>query len=425
MSSMYDPPARPAGQSSNWLGRAIVVIVVWGTIAAVGWFLVSWIFGGGNAPENPRVDQAPPATGDESSKGARVEPAPQAGSVVSFGIAYGTEKERWLKWAAGEFSRTPEGARIKPVLIPKGSLEGAHEVLEGNKDIHVWSPASSAYRESFVNEWRLNQSADPFVKEQQLALTPMVFVMWKDRYDAFVAKYSELNFRTVDEALRAPEGWGTIAGQPEMGFFRFSHTHPAQSNSGLMTLVLMAYDFQGKRRSLTVADVMNQKFLTWMEGIKRGVTGIGNLSDSTGNLMREMVLRGPSTYDCIFVYESVAIDYLKNAEGRWGQLHVVYPQYNIWNDNPYYVLNVPWSSAEQRAAAELFLEFLMTEPIQQKSLDHGFRPGNVAVPVVFPESPFVRYEKYGLKNDLPPMCENPAPEVLRALQEAWQRAGGR
>ena len=70
--------------------------------------------------------------------------------------------------------------------------------------------------------------------------------------------------------------------------------------------------------------------------------------------MREMVLKGPSSYDAALVYESVAIDYLKNAEGRWGPIHVIYPEYNIWNDNPYYILNASWSSDDQRKAAQHF-----------------------------------------------------------------------
>ncbi len=92
-------------------------------------------------------------------------------------------------------------------------------------------------------------------------------------------------------------------------------------------------------------------------------------------MMRDMVLRGPSTFDGLLVYESVAIDYLKSAEGRWGELRVVYPKRNMWNDNPYYVLDVPWSSADQRKAAERFLDFLLSVPVQQRSLEHGFRPG--------------------------------------------------
>src|SRR5262249_57845261 len=75
------------------------------------------------------------------------------------------------------------------------------------------------------------------------------------------------------------------------------------------------------------------------------------MSNSTGNMMRDMVLKGPSSFDAVFVYESVAIDYLKNAEGRWGQLRAIYPKLNMWSDNPYYVLDTPWTTDAQKKAA--------------------------------------------------------------------------
>ena len=46
----------------------------------------------------------------------------------------------------------------------------------------------------------------------------------------------------------SPAAGRAIAGKPEWGLFKFGHTHPDQSNSGLLTLVLMAYEFAGKRR---------------------------------------------------------------------------------------------------------------------------------------------------------------------------------
>ena len=36
------------------------------------------------------------------------------------------------------------------------------------------------------------------------------------------------------------------------------------------------------------------------------------------------------------------------------KLKIIYPPFNIWNDNPYYILNVPWNTPEQRRAAKLF-----------------------------------------------------------------------
>jgi len=379
--------------------------------------------GAGAAAGSSAADQSGrgAAAGSSSGSGGGFLGLGGGGNPVEIGVAYGTEKERWLQWAAARFAETADGKRIKVDLIPMGSLEGAQAVLAGDTRIHVWSPASSLYKDVFVQEWQLKHNASPFKREENLALSPMVFVMWKERYDAFVAKYHEVSFKTLGQALAEGSGWEAIAGKPEWGLFKLGHTHPNQSNSGLATLVLMAYDFRGKTRGLALADILDPGFSAWEQAFERAVTG---LSNSTGNMMRDMVLRGPSAYDAVVVYESVAIDYLKNAEGRWGELRVDYPRRNLWNENPYYVLDTPWSSRERQEAAGKFLDFLLTEPIQRQSLTHGFRPGNPAVPVRFAGSPFVDYQRFGLRVDLGTICEPPPAEVVNNLLAGWERAHG-
>jgi len=362
-----------------------------------------------------------PAASASAGGGGFLSPFGDA-PAAEIGIAYGTEKKRWLEWAVSEFAKTKDGERIKVNLVPMGSLEGAQAVLAGDQRIHVWSPASALYKETFVQEWGVSHSGNPILREEALALTPMVFVLWAQRSDAFRAKLGPAGFDTVSRALAEKSGWAGIAGKPEWGLFKFGHTHPNESNSGLMTLVLMAYEFHKKSRGLEMKDVLDPGFQTWMADFERGVSG---LSDSTGTMMRDMVLRGPGTYDGLFVYESVVIDYLKSAEGRWGELHVEYPKRNMWNDNPYYVLDVPWSSADQRKAAGRFLDFLLSVPVQQRSLEHGFRPGNPEVPVKAAGSPFIAYQQFGLEADIGEICEAPRAEVMTNLLASWQRARGR
>jgi len=346
-----------------------------------------------------------------------------SGETVTLGIAYGTEKRQWLEWAVAQFNATREGKKIKIELIPMGSLEGGKAVVAGDTRIHVWSPASSVYKEIFLQDWQIkyNLNENPIIKEEILALTPMVLVMWKQRYDEFKQKYPELTFRTVGEALLEKTGWAGIANQPDWGLFKFGHTHPNESNSGLLTLVLMAYDYAQKCRNLTVADTVNADFQTWLYDIEQAVSG---LSNSTGTMMREMVLKGPSAYDALFVYENLAIDYMKSAKGRWGTLHVVYPKQNMWNDNPYYILNTPWSEEKHRKAAQTFLTFLMSEAIQKQALVHGFRPGDPNVAINGPDSPFTQYAQYGLQIDITIACEAPKPDVIQNLLASWQRAQG-
>src|SRR5215831_13323107 len=78
------------------------------------------------------------------------------GKVKSeIGVAYGTEKQRWLEWAASEFAKTPQGSQIRVNLIPMGSIESAHALLSGDRRIVAWSPASAAYKAAFVQEWQV------------------------------------------------------------------------------------------------------------------------------------------------------------------------------------------------------------------------------------------------------------------------------
>jgi len=343
------------------------------------------------------------------------------GPQVHIGIAYGTEKQRWLEWAVAEFAKTSDGKSISIELIPMGSLEGAHAILGGDQRINVWSPASAAYKDTFVQEWQIKYSGNPIVKEEPLALTPLVFVMWDERYKAFLQKYKVVSFDTINQALQEKTGWDGIAHQPDWGLFKFGQTHPNESNSGLMALVLSAYTFNRKTKDLGVRDVVNADFQTWLASLERSTSGFVN---STGNLMKEMVLKGPSSYDAAIVYENVSIDFLKNAEGRWGQIHVIYPEYNIWNENPYYIIDVPWSTPDQRKAAQTFLDFLLSERIQREALVHGFRPANPNVPVKFPESPFVMYAGNGVQIDVGKICDPPKAEVVNNLLASWQRTQG-
>jgi ABC-type Fe3+ transport system substrate-binding protein len=387
------------------LGRFVIVLFILGCFVGAFYML-------GHRISMPRLF---------GSGGSGSSPSLLGGNPVEIGIAYGTEKRRWLEWAVEEFGKSSDGRGIKINLIPMGSIEGAHALVAGDQRINVWSPASAAYKDVFVQDWQVKFNTNPILSEEPLALSPMVFVMWEERYQGFLQKYKTVSFETIAAAEKEKSGWESIAGKPEWGFFKFGHTNPGESNSGLMTLVLAAYGYHHKTRGLVLKDIVDAGFQDWLQALERGVAGMSN---STGNMMQEMVLKGPSSYDVLFVYENVTIDYLKNAEGRWGQLRIVYPEYNAWNDSPYYILNASWSTPDQRKAAQAFLKFLLSEPVQKQSLVHGFRPANPNVPIKFPDSPFTVYARYGIQVDLQKVCEAPKAEVVTNLLQSWQRTQG-
>jgi Ca-activated chloride channel family protein len=407
----------PIGTKGRLTGRRAIIAAVLLLLAAMGaGILVSKFLGGGGQPP---VDSGKNAKGQQGAV-----PLPDA-SPVEINIAYGTEKRKWLEAALKDFRQTPEGKGIVINLIGRGSIQGADDILSGPgaRPIHVWSPASSAYRDVFEREWKVRKDGrSPILAAENLVLTPMVFVFWKDRHDAFVKRYGRVDFRTLAEAMREPSGWAAIAERPDWGLFRFAHTHPAKSNSGLITMVLMAYEFAGKGRGLTLSDITRSEFQATFQQFERGVTRHGaSLTESTGTLMEEMVLRGPSEYDCLVLYENLAIDFMETAERNWGELRVAYPDPNLWNEHPYYILDVPWSDRRHQDAAATFLKFLMSEPVQRQALKHGFRPGSPSVSARTPDSPIARMEKYGIRLEVPRMAEPPRAEVVTDLLSAYRR----
>ena len=351
----------------------------------------------------------------KNSVASLLSPAPQ----VEIGIAYGTEKQQWLEWAVSQFAKMPEGKRIKINLMPMGSLESAQALLHGDHRINVWAPASATYKDTFVREWQQRYNENPILREQALALTPMVFVIWDERYQAFSRKHQTLSFDSVNQALQEKGGWDDIAHHPEWGNFKFGLANPTQSNSGLTMIILAAYTYHHKTRNLTTLNIQNPEFQRWLEEFEHGASGVSN---STGNLMQEMILKGPSSYDALFVYESSAIESLASAEGRWGKLRIVYPEYNLWNENPYYIINTTWSSSDQRKAANVFLNFLQSEPVQKEALRHGFRPASPSVPVKGPESPFIQFAGNGISVDLAKVCEPAKEDIVEKLLASWRRA---
>src|SRR5262249_9638300 len=156
-----------------------------------------------------------------------------------------------------------------------------------------------------------------------------------------------------------------IGGKPEWGFVKLGHTDPTRSNSGLQALLLATLEFYGKRSGLTVGDLLEPGYQTWVKELEKGVT---RFETSTGTFMTDMVRFGPSKYDVAVVYENLAISQLANAQGRWGNLKVYYPALTLWSDHPAALLQGDWVTPEQKDAARRFLTYLRSRPVQERAL---------------------------------------------------------
>src|SRR5262249_17238907 len=144
------------------------------------------------------------------------------------------------------------------------------------------------------------------------------------------------------------------------------------------------------------------------------------LGGSTNDLMEQMILRGPASIDATFVFENVAVDYIKEAQGRWGNVHFIYPEYNVWNENPFYVVGSSSMNKEKQKAVQALQDFLLTKTSQHQAVAHGFRSVDLSIPFLFPGSPFQEYAQLGLQTDIGTTCNLPDEPTVRALIDVWQ-----
>ncbi|HRV92223.1 MAG TPA: ABC transporter substrate-binding protein, partial [Anaerolineae bacterium] len=80
-----------------------------------------------------------------------------------------------------------------------------------------------------------------------------------------------------------------------------------------------------------------------------------------------------------------------------------------------------WVTSDKADAAWQFIDYLLSQPVQEKALALGFRPANPNIALDTPDSPFNRYAANGLKTDLPAEVELPSGEVLNTLINFWNR----
>lgn len=343
---------------------------------------------------------------------------------VTITMAYGTEKEEWLQAALERFQAEAPRVGGRPIEVEIqgiGSRDMVNRIIQGELQPTVISPASMIQVRLLEGEWQarnntsiLHSSGDA---PQPLVVTPLVVVAWEERAQVLELDQPEQLWENIHDVLADPQGWGAF-GQPEWGLAKFGQTNPETSNSGIQTLVLLAYGYHNKTDGLSNADILDADFQAWLDDVQEAVL---EFPDSTGTLMEDVVRFGPSKYDFVVVYENLAIDNIETAQGRWGTIRVYYPPDNILSDHPYAILNADWVTADQRAAAAVFRDFLLSDEIQELSLQYGFRPASPDVAFDSPDSPFTRFESYGVQTNINRAVVIPPAEVLNELINLWGR----
>lgn len=353
-------------------------------------------------------DQAGTATGASSASTA--PPADQ----VDVLFVYGSEKQDWIDSITPAFNderhALPDGKVIHITPKPMGSGESKDDILAGRVQADVWSPASGVFV-TLANA-ESQSKGGPLVKQMQnLVLSPVVIAMWKPMAEALGWPDKPIGWADIGALAAETDAW-KARGLPQFGQFKFGHTHPEFSNSGLIALLAETYAAAGKARGLTLEDLQRPEVASTLHQIEHGVVHYGR---STGFFGKRLSQYGPGYLSAAVVYENMVVSSYATT-GNNTPLVAIYPKEGtIWSDHPAGIVERPWVSDDQRAAGRIYLDYLLAPPQQKRALELGFRPavGDVGSPID---------SAHGADPKQPAtILDTPSADVIAAAIQLWRR----
>jgi Ca-activated chloride channel family protein len=344
------------------------------------------------------------------------------GNTVEISMVYGSEKEEWLVPLVEEFNQAnhkiESGATISVVATPMGSVSSADAIVAETIQPTIWSPASDIYVPVANANWRKSHASDlTDTNLNYLVLSPVVIAMWQPMAEALGWPDTPIGWSDISALAISDEGWAEF-GYPEWGTFKFGHTHPNFSNSGLVATIAQAYAGADKQRGLNSEDLSDTAVHEFMAEVQNSIIHYGK---STGFFANRMFERGPSYLSAAVMYENLVVaQESKRLSGEVSQLPVVaiYPKEGtFWSNHPFAILNAAWVSDEQREAAELFEAYLLDRPQQERAVQYGFRPADPAIPLSTPLD-----AQHGVDIAQPAtVLEVPSAEVIIGVQDLWSQ----
>jgi len=321
--------------------------------------------------------------GSSSANEQRAQQAPPDSIQLLF--TYGSEKERWINEVTDRFNRedhrAPGGKRMFVRAVPMGSGELISEILDGTRQPHIISPASLAYIKLGNAQSQTKTGKELIGSTDNLVLSPVVIAMWKPMAEAIGWGKKPIGWSDILSLATNQKGWAAY-GYPQWGQFKFGHTHPEYSNSGLISLFAEVYAATGQTAGLTVAEVEKPHTAQFVEGIERSVVHYGS---STGFFGRKMFASGPQYLSAAVLYESMVVESYAEADKLAFPVVAIYPKEGtFWSDHPVGIVERDWVTPAHREAAKVYIQYLLQRPQQERAMTYGFRPGSVDIPLASP-----------------------------------------
>jgi Ca-activated chloride channel homolog len=392
--------------SVQWLGAVFSVAL----LAALGC---------GRTSSSPDVAPVESVTLVPSAAPAPSASPAQPAAEVDLDVVFSSEKKDWAGEAIGQFNasgaKTDAGRPIHVKVTFMGSVEPIDGIVAGTLKPHVFSPASSFVLPLLTDAWTgaNGATAKPIVgSADPLVLSPVVIAMWDPMARALGWPSRKIGWHDIAALARSPDGWRG-KGHPEWRDFRFGHTHPAYSNSGLIAVLAEAYAGADKTRDLSVADVTDAHTKAFLRDAESAVVHYGR---STGFFYDALAEHGPAYLSAAVLYENLVV-----TSGKDGKLPFplvcLYPKEGTaWADHPFVVLDAPWVGAPERDAARKLEAYLLSRPVQERAMTRfGFRPALTDIALGAP----IDADHGADPKEPQTLLSAPNVRVTRALLDTW------
>jgi hypothetical protein len=343
----------------------------------------------------------------------------------------------WVRESADKYNAEKHKVQNATVTVEIVTMDGLIALSKWDKDAFGTLPADAdplnltaeqkKSLESFPTAWiadsrylvdlanvpykaRLGRDVfltDGEYRARPLAISPMVWGIYKSRLDALMSKFTAINWKTIHDASMAKGGWSDLGGDPSWGFFKPVIPNPQKNIGGLEAMVSAAGEFFHNTR-IDTASIGDKTFQAWMLELMKAVTGVGASSYTA----EDFALFGYSQGDGGLLLESDLLQNMEGIQSRWADsMQVIYPEYLTWHDFPYSVWVGPETTALQKNAAIDFETYLLAEPAQKRALVYGLRPANPSVKVdAIPESLFTKWSAQGVLPVVPRSTSMKSPD---------------
>lgn len=329
---------------------------------------------------------------------------------------YGSEKETWINDVVSGYNSHNNSVCVN--AIPIGSGQSMQEIVAGTIQPDIWSPAGSVWLTLINAMWREKHGSDLVSTgandTPSLVTSPVVIAMWKPEAEALGWPNKPIGWADIAALSTNPRGWAAY-GHPEFGAFKFGHTHPDYSNSGLDAVIAENYAAVGKVRGLTVADITDPKTRAFVTNVESSIIHYG---DSTGFFAGKMFSKGPSYLSATVMYENLVVQVNdgKTYPHLAYPVEAIYPKEGtFYSDHPFAIPQASWVTPAKKAAALKFRDFLLATAQQKKALQYGFRPTNLNVAIGAPID-----TTHGVDPNQPStLLQIPTADVITAIQSSW------